>query len=72
MGLKTKLDKSGGNGSVRKVLAVQVGGPELDTQCPYLKSKTKNNTKIKLGTASNSSAGEVELGGTLELTSQLV
>lgn len=48
------------------------GRPECDTQCPYLKSKSKSNTKIKLGTASNPSAREVEIGGILELTSQLV
>lgn len=71
MGLKAKLDKSGGSGSVSKMLAVQAGGPELDTQCPYLKHKSKNNTKRKLGRASNPSAREVEIGGTLELTSQL-
>lgn len=72
MGLKAKLDKSGGSGSVSKMLAVQAGGLELDTQCFYFKNRSKNNTKIKLGPASNPSARDMEIGGILELTSQLV
>lgn len=55
--MKAKLDKSGSKGSVSKAPAAQAGGPEVDTQRPYLKQHQDK-------------AREVETGGILELASQ--